>query len=201
MPLSITEQVEALEDKVAAASMQVPGWKVPNKDDIDDRKFRPACLYNLGQVDLNDEYGPEATNPVEEARERLLDLEMNIERRYLKAPLGTTPHLNMQNISAKITEKNARDLDDSSNLEDSNAIPDNELPNNPDDEEEPEDNAEEKPEKTHLPRGLVMWREGVNKAQTSAQLGNYFHSLHSGMFSKVFFCCENVGRQDDFPNF
>merc|ERR1712223_1092200 len=68
----ILEQVEALEDKVAAASMQVPGWKVPNKEDVDKRTFRPACLYNEGQVDLKDEFGPEATNPVEEARERLM---------------------------------------------------------------------------------------------------------------------------------
>ena len=42
----ILEQVEALEDKVASASMQVPGWRVPNNGEIDSRTFRPACLYN-----------------------------------------------------------------------------------------------------------------------------------------------------------
>jgi hypothetical protein len=103
----ILEQVEALEDKVAAASMQVPGWKVPNRPDIDERKFRPACLYNDNdrEVDLKDEYGPEATNPVEEARERLLDLEQNIERRYLKAPLGfSNTEISLHTISSRITQ-------------------------------------------------------------------------------------------------
>ena len=41
----ILEQVEALEDKVASASMQVPGWKVPNRGEIDTRTFRPSCIY------------------------------------------------------------------------------------------------------------------------------------------------------------
>ena len=31
----ILEQVEALEDKVASASMQVPGWRVPNNGEIE----------------------------------------------------------------------------------------------------------------------------------------------------------------------
>merc|ERR1719245_1670523 len=71
----ILEQVEALEDKVASASMQVPGWRVPNNGEIDARTFRPACCYKNGKpVNVNDEYGKNATNPVEEARERLIDL-------------------------------------------------------------------------------------------------------------------------------
>ena len=104
----ILEQVEALEDKVATASMQVPGWRVPNNGEIDSRSFRPACLYNTNSVDLKDEYGPEATNPVEEARERLIDLELNIERRYLKAPLGSNANINLQTITARITKTSAR---------------------------------------------------------------------------------------------
>ena len=104
----ILEQVEALEDKVASASMQVPGWRVPQTN-VEDRTFRPACLYNKETpVDLNDKYGPEATNPVEEARERLIDLELNIERRYLKAPLGSNAHINLQTITARVTKNSAR---------------------------------------------------------------------------------------------
>ena len=75
---------------------------------IDSRSFRPACLYNTNSVDLKDEYGPEATNPVEEARERLIDLELNIERRYLKAPLGSNANINLQTITARITKTSAR---------------------------------------------------------------------------------------------
>ena len=33
----ILEQVEALEDKVTSASMQVPGWRVPNNGEIDSK--------------------------------------------------------------------------------------------------------------------------------------------------------------------
>merc|ERR1739842_267824 len=61
----ILEQVEALEDKVASASMQVPGWRVPNNGEIDSRTFRPACLYKNGKpININDEYGKNATDPV-----------------------------------------------------------------------------------------------------------------------------------------
>ena len=62
----------------------------------------------LVSVDLKDEYGRNATNPVEEARERLKDLELNIERRYLKAPLGTNAHINLNTITARITKNSAR---------------------------------------------------------------------------------------------
>lgn len=59
-------KVEALEDKVASASMQIKGWKLPSRDMSD---------IPVGQV-------------VDICRDRLASLEMNIERRYLKPPLG-----------------------------------------------------------------------------------------------------------------
>lgn len=62
----LLEQVEALEDKVANASMQIKGWKVPGRD--------------TGDVN--------AAQAVEIAKERLGALEAAIERRYLKPPLG-----------------------------------------------------------------------------------------------------------------
>merc|ERR1712128_60934 len=78
----ILEQVEALEDKVASASMQ--GWKMPDRPLVDTLSFRPSCeepLENDTRLD-----------PVEVARQRLLELELAIERRYLKAPLGQSNH-------------------------------------------------------------------------------------------------------------
>lgn len=59
-------QVEALEDKVANASMQMKGWKIPSRDGPD---------IQVGEV-------------VTIAKERLASLESAIERRYLKPPLG-----------------------------------------------------------------------------------------------------------------
>ena len=72
------------------------------------RKNKAFSRIFLVSVDLKDEYGRNATNPVEEARERLKDLELNIERRYLKAPLGTNAHINLNTITARITKNSAR---------------------------------------------------------------------------------------------
>lgn len=58
--------MEALEDKVANASMQIKGWKVPNRE--------------------SEEIPPGEAVPL--AKERLSALETAIERRYLKPPLG-----------------------------------------------------------------------------------------------------------------
>lgn len=55
-----------MEDKVANASMQVKGWKIPNRE--------------------NEEVLP--GQAVATAKERLAALESAIERRYLKPPLG-----------------------------------------------------------------------------------------------------------------
>ena len=53
----------------------------------------------------DDEFGADAVNPVEEAKERLLDLEANIERRYLKAPLGVSnTDISLQTITSSITK-------------------------------------------------------------------------------------------------
>ena len=55
--------------------------------------------------DDGDEFGADAANPVEEAKERLLDLEANIERRYLKAPLGVSnTDISLQTITSSITK-------------------------------------------------------------------------------------------------
>ena len=86
---------------------------------IDARTFRPACCYKNGKpVNVNDEYGKNATNPVEEARERLIDLELNIERRYLKAPLGSNANINLQTITARITNtsRKARENEEKQNM-------------------------------------------------------------------------------------
>ena len=79
------------------------GWKVPNKGDIDKRKFRPSCLPKNAETDKI--FGKDAANPVEEARDRLLSLEGAIERRYLKAPLGfSNADVSLQTITSSITK-------------------------------------------------------------------------------------------------
>ncbi|XP_039307421.1 bromodomain adjacent to zinc finger domain protein 2B isoform X14 [Solenopsis invicta] len=72
----LLEQVEALEDKVANASMQVKGWKLPPRAGTEEAEE----IEKLNEM--------EKINAVEQARQRLLSLEAAIERRYLKPPLG-----------------------------------------------------------------------------------------------------------------
>lgn len=67
--MNLLDQVETLEDKIASASMQVKGWQVPNKDDV--------------------ENGMDMFGGISLIRERILGIEAAIERRYLKPPLGT----------------------------------------------------------------------------------------------------------------
>lgn len=68
--LSLLDQLETLEDKIASASMQVKGWVVPSKEDNGDNAMDVADNISM-------------------TRERILGLEAAIERRYLKPPLGT----------------------------------------------------------------------------------------------------------------
>lgn len=72
----LLEQVEALEDKVANASMQVKGWKLPPRAGTEEAEELEK-LHEMEQI-----------SAVEQARQRLLSLEAAIERRYLKPPLG-----------------------------------------------------------------------------------------------------------------
>ncbi|XP_044588575.1 bromodomain adjacent to zinc finger domain protein 2B isoform X7 [Cotesia glomerata] len=72
----LLEQVEALEDKVANASMQVKGWKLPPRSGSEEADE----IEKLNEM--------EKVTAVEQARQRLLSLEAAIERRYLKPPLG-----------------------------------------------------------------------------------------------------------------
>lgn len=72
----LLEQVEALEDKVANASMQIKGWKLPPRAGTEEAEE----IEKLNEL--------EKISAVEQARRRLLSLEAAIERRYLKPPLG-----------------------------------------------------------------------------------------------------------------
>ncbi|XP_057373680.1 bromodomain adjacent to zinc finger domain protein 2B-like [Daphnia carinata] len=79
----LLEQIEALEDRVASASMQIKGWKLPPRATAEmDLKFRTP-----GDSSSDDDED-ERINPIYLAKERLLSVELAIERRYLKAPLG-----------------------------------------------------------------------------------------------------------------
>merc|ERR1711974_36673 len=120
--------------KVASASMQVPGWKIPDKPLVDSLSFRPSCLSTEGDGDTR-------LNPVTVAKQRLLELENAIERRYLKAPLGQTKDATLQHITEKERQADkdeSMDVDDEEEEEEEEEVKENGVDKNgkPDAEED-----------------------------------------------------------------
>ncbi|XP_050447882.1 bromodomain adjacent to zinc finger domain protein 2B-like isoform X11 [Cataglyphis hispanica] len=106
----LLEQVEALEDKVANASMQVKGWKLPPRAGTEEAEE----IEKLNEM--------EKISAVEQARQRLLSLEAAIERRYLKPPLGVcTGDPNLAALKAE--QAAAANANNSNNSEQNNQAP------------------------------------------------------------------------------
>lgn len=133
--LNVLNQVEVLEEKVASSSMQVKGWKCPNRVSGDGRNWAPA--YCASDPDLN---------PVAIAKQKLAALESAIERRYLKPPLGvSTGEVNhLQNLKNEGETLSPTDYD-------------------------------------NIPKGLVTWREAIQKAMTAAQVSMCLHMLEASI--------------------
>lgn len=108
--VAVLEQVEALEEKIANSSMQIRGWRPAAKISSDSSvNFKHTLCEPLSESrvsrtssvseesHINSVEGPAESqssedddnkNPVSAGRERLLQTEAGIERRYLKPPLG-----------------------------------------------------------------------------------------------------------------
>uniref|UniRef100_A0A8C2YM65 Bromodomain adjacent to zinc finger domain protein 2B n=1 Tax=Chinchilla lanigera TaxID=34839 RepID=A0A8C2YM65_CHILA len=110
MDLSILQQVEDLERRVASASLQVKGWMYPQpaseREDLvyfEHKSFTKLCKEHDGELIGEEENSAHALerksdNPLDIAVTRLADLERNIERRYLKSPLSTTIQIKLDNV-------------------------------------------------------------------------------------------------------
>ncbi|XP_077010074.1 bromodomain adjacent to zinc finger domain protein 2B isoform X12 [Tamandua tetradactyla] len=110
MDLSVLQQVEDLERRVASASLQVKGWMCPEpaseREDLvyfEHKSFSKLCKDLDGEFTGEDESSAHALerkndNPLDIAVTRLADLERNIERRYLKSPLSTTIQIKLDNV-------------------------------------------------------------------------------------------------------
>lgn len=75
--MALLEQLEVLEDKIASASMQLKHWQLPPRIESE--------LNLESDADITEE---DFVSIIPMIRERIIDLEANIERRYLKPPLG-----------------------------------------------------------------------------------------------------------------
>ncbi|XP_032142190.1 bromodomain adjacent to zinc finger domain protein 2B isoform X12 [Sapajus apella] len=110
MDLSVLQQVEDLERRVASASLQVKGWMCPEpaseREDLvyfEHKSFTKLCKERDGEFTGEEENSAHALerksdNPLDIAVTRLADLERNIERRYLKSPLSTTIQIKLDNV-------------------------------------------------------------------------------------------------------
>ncbi|XP_070364032.1 bromodomain adjacent to zinc finger domain protein 2B isoform X21 [Equus asinus] len=110
MDLSVLQQVEDLERRVASASLQVKGWMCPEpaseREDLvyfEHKSFSKLCKEHDGEFTGEEESSAHALerksdNPLDIAVTRLADLERNIERRYLKSPLSTTIQIKLDNV-------------------------------------------------------------------------------------------------------
>ncbi|XP_052093544.1 bromodomain adjacent to zinc finger domain protein 2B-like isoform X6 [Mytilus californianus] len=153
--LTVLDAVENLEERVASASLQVKGWKVPQRiSDESDIKLVDRFHVNLKE---NEKY------PLDVAREKLINLEPNIERRYLKPPLCKNQQINLANISAS----SFNDGHDSSHC----------------DENGDEDNYHEEQPSTPapVPSGLLTWRNAVALSKSPAQLTLCVYQLNNAI--------------------
>lgn len=180
----ILEQVEALEDKVATASMQVPGCLMLDRPLIDNLEFRASC---------EAEDSGKGLDPVEVGRSRLLELEAAIERRYLKAPLGFSQEVTLKKITTKKEGEEEMEVDEENPEnesgegcdkaeEETDAGEESQEGNTEEADEDKDENSEEKKKvKVGLPRGLVSWREAVKNAKNAAQLAMAFYVLETSI--------------------
>uniref|UniRef100_A0A674NN31 Bromodomain adjacent to zinc finger domain 2B n=1 Tax=Takifugu rubripes TaxID=31033 RepID=A0A674NN31_TAKRU len=114
MDIAVLQQVEELERKVTAASLQVKGWTFPDpqseREDLVYYEHKPPTIPTSASANDKDsrdhpeERGEKGgvtrylDNPLDIAVTRLADLERNIERRYLRSPLGTTIQIRLDNV-------------------------------------------------------------------------------------------------------
>ncbi|KAL8601347.1 hypothetical protein ACOMHN_054640 [Nucella lapillus] len=155
--MACLEDVEALEDRIFNASLQVKVWKLPQRASEDPE---------IRMVDRTVS-NPQPPNffPVDVARQRLLLLEGNIERRYLKPPLIRNVQLNLATLGTERPSE-SRSSDKTSS----------EGKGAQEEEEEEGGRGGSNREVSHLamsadiPPGLMLWRCAVHTARTPAQL-------------------------------
>ncbi|MEQ2190340.1 hypothetical protein XENOCAPTIV_015439 [Xenoophorus captivus] len=117
MDIAVLQQVEELERKVTAASLQVKGWTYPDpqseREDLVYYEHKPPTKSTPASGSAVDKDSKEhleergekggvmrhPDNPLDIAVTRLADLERNIERRYLRSPLGTTIQIRLDNVA------------------------------------------------------------------------------------------------------
>lgn len=172
MDIAVLQQVEELERKVTAASLQVKGWTFPDpqseREDLVYYEHKPPTKStpasgNAGDKDSKDskehpeERGEKGgvtrhpDNPLDIAVTRLADLERNIERRYLRSPLGTTIQIRLDNVGTVTVPAPA-----------------------------PSTSADREGEE-EVAHGMKVWRKALTEVRSAAQLAMCIQQLQKSI--------------------
>nr|XP_020463260.1 bromodomain adjacent to zinc finger domain protein 2B-like isoform X2 [Monopterus albus] len=174
MDIAVLQQVEELERKVTAASLQVKGWTYPDpqseREDLVYYEHKPpttkptAASANAGDKDSKDskehpdERGEKGgvtrhpDNPLDIAVTRLADLERNIERRYLRSPLGTTIQIRLDNVGTVTVPAPA-----------------------------PSTSADREGGEEEVAHGMKVWRKALSEVRSAAQLAMCIQQLQKSI--------------------
>ncbi|XP_078390715.1 bromodomain adjacent to zinc finger domain protein 2A-like isoform X1 [Cetorhinus maximus] len=144
--LAALRYLEALEQRVISASLQVKGWTSPDTDSTrDDLVYFDQQWLISGDGKVKDEEEMELmrrnNNPLDLAVTRLATLELNVERRYLKEPLCIPVSGKLENVGT-VSAAPAEGVND----------------------------AKQHSNEGHISPGLSVWRETLLKCTNAAQV-------------------------------
>ncbi|XP_068435318.1 bromodomain adjacent to zinc finger domain protein 2B isoform X4 [Clinocottus analis] len=167
MDIAVLQQVEELERKVTAASLQVKGWTFPDpqseREDLVYYEHKPLIKPAPRSVNTGDKEHPEERgekggvmrhldNPLDIAVTRLADLERNIERRYLRSPLGTTIQIRLDNVGTVTVPAPA-----------------------------PSTSADREGSEEEVAHGMKVWRKALTEVRSAAQLAMCIQQLQKSI--------------------
>ncbi|KAK1890825.1 Bromodomain adjacent to zinc finger domain protein 2B [Dissostichus eleginoides] len=170
MDIAVLQQVEELERKVTSASLQVKGWTFPEpqseREDLVYYEHKPltkstAASAHAGDKDSKDhpeERGEKGRvmrhldNPLDIAVTRLADLERNVERRYLRSPLGTTIQIRLDNVGTVTVPAPA-----------------------------PSTSADREGGEEEVAHGMKVWRKALTEVRSAAQLAMCIQQLQKSI--------------------
>uniref|UniRef100_A0A8C2WRQ4 Bromodomain adjacent to zinc finger domain 2B n=1 Tax=Cyclopterus lumpus TaxID=8103 RepID=A0A8C2WRQ4_CYCLU len=167
MDIAVLQQVEELERKVTAASLQVKGWTFPDpqseREDLVYYEHKPPTKPTPRSANAGDKEHPEERaekggvmrhmdNPLDIAVTRLADLERNIERRYLRSPLGTTIQIRLDNVGTVTVPAPA-----------------------------PSTSADREGSEEEVAHGMKVWRKALTEVRSAAQLAMCIQQLQKSI--------------------
>ncbi|XP_067352190.1 bromodomain adjacent to zinc finger domain protein 2B isoform X7 [Channa argus] len=171
MDIAVLQQVEELERKVTAASLQVKGWTYPDpqseREDLVYYEHKPpttkSTAGSANGADKDTKEHPEERgekggvmrhpdNPLDIAVTRLADLERNIERRYLRSPLGTTIQIRLDNVGTVTVPAPA-----------------------------PSTSADREGGEEEVAHGMKVWRKALSEVRSAAQLAMCIQQLQKSI--------------------